>query len=197
VKGRVLVVDDEKNMGMVIGAMLERAGYETVVHEDPKAAVESIRARGFDVIITDLNMPSIDGLEMLRTAGRLQPDVPVILITAFGTVDSAVTALRERAFDFIQKPFDQTEFLAAVEKARLARSQRNAVAAPAAAPEEEELDPARYTEIVRERTQSAERDLISKALSDNDGNVTRTADKLGLSRKGLQLKMKELGIRRS
>ncbi|MBC7386726.1 MAG: sigma-54-dependent Fis family transcriptional regulator [Cryobacterium sp.] len=116
-KGRVLVIDDEKNMVLVIQAMLERAGFEVLAFTDAREAVEVIESEAFDAIITDLYMPGQGGMEILSHARRHQPQVPVVMITAFGTVESAVSALKKGAFDFISKPFDQAELLAVIEKA--------------------------------------------------------------------------------
>ena len=92
-KGRVLVVDDEKNMGLVIGAMLDRAGFEVICFQDPKEALDLIESEELDAVITDLYMPGFGGMEVLAHAKRHQPQVPVVMITAFGTVESAVNAL--------------------------------------------------------------------------------------------------------
>jgi two-component system response regulator AtoC len=116
-KGRVLVVDDEKNMGLVIQAMLERAGFEVLCFSDAREAVDAIESEELDTIVTDLYMPGFGGMEILQHAKRHQSQVPVVMITAFGTVESAVTALKNGAFDFITKPFDQSELLEVIDKA--------------------------------------------------------------------------------
>lgn len=116
-KGRVLVVDDEKNMGLVIQAMLERAGFEVLCFSDAREAVEAIESEELDAIVTDLYMPGFGGMEILEFAKRNQSQVPVVMITAFGTVESAVNALKNGAFDFITKPFDQSELLEVIDKA--------------------------------------------------------------------------------
>lgn len=116
-KGRVLVVDDEKNMGLVIQAMLDRAGFEVLCFSDAREAVEAIESEELDAIVTDLYMPGFGGMEILEIAKRSQSQVPVVMITAFGTVESAVNALKHGAFDFITKPFDQSELLEVIDKA--------------------------------------------------------------------------------
>jgi two-component system response regulator AtoC len=124
VKGRILVVDDEKNMGLVIHAMLERAGFEVLGFQDSDQALEAIESEDLDVIVTDLYMPGAGGMEILAHAKKHQPRVPVVMITAFGTVESAVSALKSGAFDFITKPFEQGELLAVVEKASRTHTER-------------------------------------------------------------------------
>jgi DNA-binding NtrC family response regulator len=116
-KGRVLVVDDERNMGLVIQATLERAGFEVLYFHESKDAMEAIESDDLDAIVTDLHMPGFGGMEVLAHARAHRPQVPVVMITAFGTVESAVSALKSGAFDFITKPFDQSELLAVIEKA--------------------------------------------------------------------------------
>lgn len=129
-KGRVLVVDDEKNMGLVIAAMLDRAGFEVMCFHEPKEALDLIENEELDAIITDLYMPGLSGMEVLAHAKRFQPQVPLVMITAFGTVESAVSALKNGAFDFITKPFDQSELLSVIEKACLTSRERQKEPAP-------------------------------------------------------------------
>ncbi len=116
-RGKVLVVDDEKNMGLVIQAMLERAGFEVLSFFDAAEAADAIESEELDAVVTDLYMPGIGGMEILKHVKMHQPETPVVMITAFGTVESAVNALKRGAFDFITKPFDQTELLEVIEKA--------------------------------------------------------------------------------
>lgn len=122
--GRVLVVDDEKNIGLVIETMLDRAGFEVVTFSDSQAALDAIKDEEFDAVITDLYMPGADGMEVLNLCKAIAPPPPVIMITAFGTVDAAVAALKQGAFDFITKPFDQKELIETVKKATETSRQR-------------------------------------------------------------------------
>ncbi|MGK5081917.1 sigma-54 dependent transcriptional regulator [Bdellovibrionota bacterium FG-1] len=119
--GRVLVVDDEKNITFVIRAMLEKNGYEAIVFNDSSKALRAIdvamEAEDLDLVITDLYMPGQNGMEILEHCKKNYPQLPVVVITAFGTVEAAVSALKRGAFDFVTKPFDQTDLLAVVQKA--------------------------------------------------------------------------------
>ncbi len=115
--GRVLVVDDEKNLTLVLKEILSRAGFEVLAFNDPEKALESLESDPLDAVVTDLAMPGMDGLAILDFCRKFRPEVPVILLTAFGTVDSAVAALRRGAADFVTKPFDQEELLASIRKA--------------------------------------------------------------------------------
>jgi two-component system NtrC family response regulator len=125
---RVLVVDDEERMAAVVAAALGRAGYQCEACGGGEAALAALEARGADVVVTDWKMPGMDGMELLRRVHERRPGVPVIMLTAFGNVPSAVAAMREGAFDYVIKPFDNDELRACVARAldlaRLARENR-------------------------------------------------------------------------
>ena len=114
---RVLVVDDEPNLRKVLKALLTRSGFDVVTAKDGKEAVDVLRGGGIDLLMTDIRMPEMTGLELLSWSRNEQPDVPVIVITAHGTVDTAVQAMKEGAFDFVTKPFDSGQLVRTVRKA--------------------------------------------------------------------------------
>ena len=116
-KKQILVVDDEANLRRVLTAQLSRDGYEVHTAADGEAGLAVLREHHIDLVITDLRMPKIDGLELLRQALRDDPQLPVVILTAHGTVDNAVEALKTGAFDYITKPFDQEEVRTIVKKA--------------------------------------------------------------------------------
>ncbi|TVQ94592.1 MAG: sigma-54-dependent Fis family transcriptional regulator [Deltaproteobacteria bacterium] len=122
---RILIVDDEPSIRKVLAAHLKRAGYETAAAADGSEAIVALQDDVFHVVISDLKMPQVDGMALLQWVTEHQPGLPVILITAHGTVDSAVEAIKLGAFDYVSKPFDQDEIAAVVTKA-LATEQRNA-----------------------------------------------------------------------
>jgi DNA-binding NtrC family response regulator len=128
VKPRVVIVDDEPRMAAVVAMALGRDGYECETCASAEAALAAIQARGADVVVTDLKMPEIDGIELLRRLRATRPALPVILLTAHGSVPSAVAAMRDGAFDYVAKPFDNDELRAlvarAVELTRLERENR-------------------------------------------------------------------------
>jgi two-component system response regulator AtoC len=117
IMAKVLVVEDESNLRKVLAAMLRRAGYEVTIAEDGAQGLAEFEKNGADIVVTDLVMPKLGGLELLKAVNAAQPDVPVIIITAHGTVDSAVEAIKLGAFDYITKPFDQSELQAVIAKA--------------------------------------------------------------------------------
>ena len=114
---KVLVVDDEANLRKVLATMLRRTGYEVTVAADGEQGLAEFQKSGADIVVTDLVMPKVGGMEILRSVNSSNPDVPVIIITAHGTVDSAVEAIKLGAFDYITKPFDQTEIQVVIAKA--------------------------------------------------------------------------------
>ncbi len=125
---RVLVVDDEERMAAVVAGALERAGWECVVCGSGDAALAELERRDPDVVVTDWKMPGMDGVELLRQVKARRPRLPVILLTAYASVRAAVEAMREGAFDYVAKPFDNDELRAAVARAlelgRLERENR-------------------------------------------------------------------------
>jgi two-component system response regulator AtoC len=112
---KILVADDEQNLRRVLVALLRRDGHEVVQAANGAEAIEQLA--DVDVVITDLRMPGADGMEVLRTAARTAPQVPVIMITAYGSVGQAVEAIKAGAFDYIEKPFEQDSIRTIVEKA--------------------------------------------------------------------------------
>jgi two-component system response regulator AtoC len=112
---KILVADDEQNLRRVLAALLRRDGHEIVQAANGLEAIE--RLADVDVVITDLRMPGADGMEVLRTANKNHPHVPVIMITAYGSVGQAVEAIKAGAFDYIEKPFEQDSIRVIVEKA--------------------------------------------------------------------------------
>ncbi|MGZ8450012.1 MAG: sigma-54-dependent transcriptional regulator [Candidatus Deferrimicrobiaceae bacterium] len=113
-KPTILVAEDDRNMRRVLRAMLVREGYDVAEAADGEAASAWLSGRRADVLITDIRMPKMDGLALFRHARERHPDVPVILITAYGTIGDAVDAIRSGAFDYISKPFDEAELLRVV-----------------------------------------------------------------------------------
>src|SRR5262245_10824214 len=112
---KILVADDEQNLRRVLVAMLRRDGHDVVQAASGAEAIGQLAE--VDVVITDLRMPGADGMEVLRTAAKHFPQIPVIMITAYGSVGQAVEAIKAGAFDYIEKPFEQDSIRTIVEKA--------------------------------------------------------------------------------
>ncbi len=122
---KVLVVDDKQMMRDSVGATLQRAGYGVVVATDGNSALSMVAKHRPAAVITDLKMPEMDGLELLARLRQADDQLPVVLMTAFGSVNDAVAAMKKGAFDFIQKPFEGDQLVMvmrrAVEHSRLLR----------------------------------------------------------------------------
>ena len=106
-KKQVLIVDDEPNLRKILSAQLSRDGYDVLTAEDGEQGLQTLRDHHIDLVITDLKMPKVDGMTLLREALREEPELPIVMITAHGTVDTAVEALKIGAFDYLTKPFDK------------------------------------------------------------------------------------------
>lgn len=101
----VLIVDDEKNIRLTLSRSLEVLGVETDSAEDGKEALLKLREKEFGLILLDLRMPGVDGMDVLRRVRESRPDIRIIILTAYGTIELAVEAMKLGAVDFIQKPF--------------------------------------------------------------------------------------------
>jgi CheY-like chemotaxis protein len=104
--GSVLVIDDEPDMRQMLAYDLTQEGYEVATAESGMAAIQAIRNRRFDVAVTDLKMPVMDGVQTLAALKEIDPDMEVIIATGYASLDSAVACLKHGAFDYIQKPYD-------------------------------------------------------------------------------------------
>ncbi|MCD6560240.1 MAG: sigma-54-dependent Fis family transcriptional regulator [Deltaproteobacteria bacterium] len=124
----ILVVDDEKNYLVVLEAILEPEGYEVITADNASAALKHIRESDIDLVVTDIKMPGISGMKLLEKCKKIRPELPVIMMTAYGTIEMAVEAMKKDAFDYITKPFKNEELKIIIKKAlenyRLAKENR-------------------------------------------------------------------------
>ncbi len=114
---RVLVVDDEPRILSLLHSLLAGEGLDVTSAKDGGAAIAHLREQRFDLLLTDIRMSPVDGMEVFRTARTEQPDLPVILLTAFGSVETAIEAMKRGAFDYLTKPFKVDELLITVRRA--------------------------------------------------------------------------------
>ena len=154
---RILLCDDEPNLRKVLGAILEQEGFEVHAENDGAAALERVIASPsgtFDAVISDLRMPRLDGIGLLKSVLEADPDLPVILLTAHGSVDSAVEAVKLGAFDYLEKPFDRDQINMVLQRAIATRVRSGASVGnaphqpPAPAPTTHEPDPSREAGMV-------------------------------------------------
>jgi DNA-binding NtrC family response regulator len=114
---RILIVDDEDGMRRLLSRVLTREGYETSAVGSGAEALRLVASERFDLVVTDIKMPEMDGLQLLAELKEYEPSLPIIVITAYGTIENAVQALRSGAYDYIAKPFENDEIKLTVAKA--------------------------------------------------------------------------------
>src|SRR6184192_2386520 len=114
---RVLIVDDQRNMRTTTALVLRQAGYDVAEAESGESALSRLLAEPFDVVLTDLKMAPLDGIAVLRGALEISPSTQVIVMTGYGTVESAVAAMQQGAHDYLSKPFKEEELLVRVQRA--------------------------------------------------------------------------------
>ena len=116
-KGRILIVDDEQGIRELLINEFVKLGYEVFSVINGEEAINKLQTEKADIVITDMNMPKVDGLELLKFIKEKAPETEVIIITGYATVENALDAMRNGAYDFVQKPFNIDELTALVEKA--------------------------------------------------------------------------------
>jgi len=114
---KILIIDDEAMICRLLSKLMESEGYETIIAHDGRESMEKIRYERPDVILSDFRMPGMDGMELLKKVRDIDPDVPVILITAYADVHGAVEAMRQGAHDYLAKPFEHDEVVRVVHRA--------------------------------------------------------------------------------
>lgn len=115
-KGKILIVDDEEIMRSSLTDWLKEEGYDALAVEDGLKGLEEIKKEDWDLALVDLKMPGIDGIEVLKRVNKIKPNLPVVIITAYATVDTAVTTMKEGAADYIVKPFNPEEISLVIHK---------------------------------------------------------------------------------
>ncbi len=113
---RILVVDDHKNTRILVNELLSGIGYRVLEAKDGKEAMGLVEIEPIDLVITDLKMPEMDGIELTRAIRRMRPDLPIIVYSAYRFIDTAPAALKEGANDYIAKPFLRTKIEQTVER---------------------------------------------------------------------------------
>jgi DNA-binding NtrC family response regulator len=115
---KILIVDDEPDMLRLLTMILRsKTPYDITTTNNPVEALELAKRGGYDLVITDLKMPGLDGIELLDSVKKVDEDIPVIVMTAYGTVESASETLAKGGFDFITKPFRKEQIVVTIEKA--------------------------------------------------------------------------------
>jgi DNA-binding NtrC family response regulator len=172
---RVLLVDDDPGVSEVVGLLLEREGYDVQRAGSVKEAIR-VHAAEPDLVITDLKLPDGTGLEVIAAVRARRPRLPIIMITSYSSIESAIAALRGGAADYVIKPFNNDEFLRAVARALAQRRMPLAGGRPLAIEE--------YIREVVERFQDSHSEI-------------ELARMLGIGRKALWMRRRQWGLKRS
>ncbi|WP_186826956.1 response regulator [Shimia ponticola] len=180
----VLLVDDDEDVRTAYGQTLELDGYDTILARALIEAVDHLHAGWPGVVVTDVKMPGRDGFDMLARVRKIDPAIPVIVLTGHADVPMAVRAMREGAFSLLEKPCSSAELLDTVRAATAARASE--IKARRAAVK----DVAPLTGSLVGRMAEVERTFIIEALQACDGQAARAAEVLGLPRKTLYDKLK-------
>jgi signal transduction histidine kinase/CheY-like chemotaxis protein len=120
----VLVVDDEPGIALLCDRILSRAGYDVISETNPRTAIEDLQQKHFDLLLVDIRMPDVDGFDVISRAQMVQPDIAVLVMTGFGTVETAIRALRQGVDGLLLKPFKQSEELLQAVRQALMDNQR-------------------------------------------------------------------------
>jgi len=120
----VLVVDDEPGIALLCDRILSRAGYDVISETNPRTAIEDLQQKRFDLLLVDIRMPEVDGFDVISRAQMVQPDISVLVMTGFGTVETAIRALRQGVDGLLLKPFKQSEELLQAVRQALTDNQR-------------------------------------------------------------------------
>jgi DNA-binding NtrC family response regulator len=113
---RILIVDDEEIVRESLSAWLEKDGYTLATAQDGETAIDRVKKERWSILLVDLKMPGIDGLQVLENVRKVQPDAAAVIMTAYATVDTAVAAMKLGAYDYLVKPFDPEELSLMVQK---------------------------------------------------------------------------------
>ncbi|MFL5263828.1 MAG: response regulator [Anaeromyxobacteraceae bacterium] len=195
---RILVVDDRPGVADLVAAVL--ASYDVTRETDGARALERLATESFDVVVTDVQMPGVDGFEVLRAAKRASAATEVVVMTAFATVHDAVQAVKQGAYDYIEKPFDPDDVQLAVARALehrrqvLAEEERRRAAGGDAHPQGPDLSLA-YKDVVDAAREQASRDYLIAVLKEHQGCVTRAAKRAGMERESMHRVLRRYSIR--
>ena len=123
--GKILVLDDDSNLLEIIKMRLESSDYEVITVQDEEDALKAVKEQAFDLSIIDLQLKERDGISVMEDVHKITPEIPVIILTAYGSIENAVEAMNKGAYDYMTKPFDSGELLFQIKKALKNRRESN------------------------------------------------------------------------
>ncbi len=194
---RILIVDDELDMLVLLKLILtEKAAYEVVTTPNPLEVEHLIREKSFQLVITDLSMPGMDGIELIGVIKKIDPLVPVIVITAYGSIESAIQSTQKGAFDYITKPFRKEQIILAIEKALESRRiQLEKIRPPDAGKSENRIPPETYSLPYEQAEEQVlgqfKRQYARKLMERNPGNFPQAAKEAGWTEEELKRSLEE------
>ncbi len=194
---RLLIVDDELDMLLLLKMILtEKTAYEVVTTPNPLEVEQLFQEKPFQLVITDLSMPGMDGIELIGVIKKLDPLVPVIIITAYGSIESAIESTKKGAFDFITKPFRKEQIILTIEKAlEFRRIQIEKIQSKEAGKSETWLDPETFTLPYEQAKDLAlkkfKQNYAHKLVERNQGDLSRAAKEAGWAEEELKGILKE------
>ena len=191
---KILLVDDKENVLELLAAVL--ASYDTVRASDGAQALRMIESQVFDLVVTDLRMPGADGHEVLRAVNLHSQDTPVVMLTAYATVPDAVAAVKQGAYDYLEKPFDLDDLALTVARAadhrrRALQLAANPTPTPNGSPRSVSVP---YREAVEAARDRASREYLAALMCEFNGCVTWAAEKAGMDRVSLHRLLRRFGL---
>lgn len=194
---RILIVDDELDMLLLLKMILtEKTPYEIVTAPNPLEVEQLFKENPFQLVITDLSMPGMDGIELTGVVKRIDPLVPVIIITAYGSIESAIESTKKGAFDFITKPFRKEQIILTIEKAlEFRRIQLENIQFKEAGKNEAWLDQGSFNLPFEEARDKAldqfKRHYARKILERHKGDLSQAAQEAGWTEEELKRLVEE------
>lgn len=196
-RGRILIVDDNENMRRLLEDILD-GQHDVVLAADGPAARSTLESQPFEVVLTDVRMPGLDGFGLLHLVKERWDVTEVIMLTAFASVPAAVEAMRQGAYDYLQKPFDPDDVCLVVNRAmerhRERSAKRGASAREVVVLSQEELAALSYREALASARDRGSREYLSALLKVFSGNVSRAAERAGLERESLHRLLRRHGV---
>ena len=196
----IYFVDDDRGMVSATSQWLTLSGFKVRAFADPTALVKVIKHSRPCVVVTDIRMPGLDGIELMKLLHAKDPNIPVILITGHGDIPLAVEAMKLGAYEFLQKPFSPEKLLAVIEQAcselEMTRSQPMNVE-PASLDKNNVREGIPPMNDLADQVDVFEKDVIERSLARNRGSMIRVMEELNIPRRTLNAKMKKYGLQRA